>query len=202
MQRLLDVLASGIHDTKNQLFIAESLLVASEAEHRINLDEARYAIETAANRLSRTLSTYRLFRHGASLAVLPVIVGDLCAEVVLTQGKHLAANGISLTVDCQVVDEWPLDRDLVTDMLNNAVQNAGRYARRAIHLSAQADADGLRLRVDDDGPGFKLLPPKAGTGLLLAERLAELHVRRQRSGSLHLGNDSALGGARFELRLP
>jgi len=202
MQRLLDVLASGIHDTKNQLFIAEALLVAKEAEHRIDLGKARYAIESAANRLSRTLSTYRLFRHGASLAVVPVIVGDLCAEVALTQGKHLATLGVTLTLDCQVVDEWPLDRDLVADMLNNAVQNAGRFARRAIHLSARIDNDNLCLRVDDDGPGFTPLPPKAGAGLLLAERLAELHVRQERRGSLHLGNDSALGGARFELRLP
>lgn len=202
MQRLLDVLASGIHDTKNQLFIAEALIAAREAQHGIDLGEARYAIEAAANRLSRTLSSYRLFRHGARLAVLPVIVGDLCAEVALSQGQHLAANGIVLTVDCQVVDEWPLDRDLVTDMLNNAVQNAGRFARRNICLSALADGAGLCLRVDDDGPGFPQLPPPAGAGLLLAERLAGLHTRQGRHGRLHLDNRSALGGARFELHLP
>ena len=56
MHRLLDILASGIHDTKNQLFSAESLVAASEAEQRIDLSEVRYAIESAANRLSRTLS--------------------------------------------------------------------------------------------------------------------------------------------------
>ena len=53
MQKLLDILASGIHDTKNQLFVTESLIAAAEQQHGINLGEARYALEAAAQRLSR-----------------------------------------------------------------------------------------------------------------------------------------------------
>ena len=202
MQHLLDTLASGIHDSKNQLFVAESLIVASEAKHQIDLGKARYAIEAAADRLSRTLAAYRLMRCDVHLAVVPGIVSDLCAEVALAQQHHLAASGITLSVDCQVIDEWPLDRDLITDMLNNAIQNAGRFARRTIALSAVEQDGGLVFRVDDDGPGFSSLPPKMNTGLLVAERLAQLHVRHERQGHLRLGNDSPLGGARFELSLP
>jgi signal transduction histidine kinase len=202
MQKLLDILASGIHETKNQLFIAESLLAAAESKHGIDLDEARYTLETAANRLARTLTAYRLLRHSAQLAIIPTIVGDLCEEIALDQKKHLATVGITLEVDNQAADEWPFDRELVEDMLSNAVQNAGRHARSRIRLSAGEDADGLWLRVEDDGPGFASLPPRHGTGLLVAERLAELHVRGTRHGKLTLDNDSALGGARFELRLP
>lgn len=202
MQHLLDTLASGIHDAKNQLFIAESLIAASEARHGLDLGEARYAIEAAAGRLSRTLNAYHLMRRGAHLAVVPCIVADLCREVALAQERHLAQAGIALDIDCQVVDEWPLDRDLLTDMLNNAVQNAGRFARSRVVLSALSTPDGLCLRVEDDGPGFAELPPRRGTGLLLAERLAELHVRHARPGRLQLDNGGALGGARFELRLP
>ena len=202
MQHLLDTLASGIHDAKNQLFIAESLIAASEAKHGLDLGEARYAIEAAAGRLSRTLAAYRLMRRGARLAVVPCIVADLCREVALAQKQHLAQAGIALDIDCQVVDEWPLDRDLITDMLNNAVQNAGRFAHSHVVLSAQASADGLCLRVEDDGPGFAELPPRRGTGLLLAERLAELHRRQDKQGRLQLSNGGPLGGARFELSLP
>lgn len=202
MSKLLDMLASGVHDAKNQLFIAESIIAAAEAAHGIPLGEARYAIESAANRLSRTLTAYHVMRHDAAAAVTPTIVGDVCDEVMLAQKKHLAERGITLTVDCQVIDEWPLDRDLVTDMLNNAVQNAGRFARQAVHLSATTDDDWLCLRVDDDGPGFATLPPASGTGLVVAERLAQLHARHDRQGSLNLHNGSNLGGARFELRLP
>jgi signal transduction histidine kinase len=202
MHKLLDILASGVHDAKNQLFIAESMIAAAEAAHGIPMGEARYAIEAAASRLSRTLTAYHLLRHDAAAAVSPAIVADLCDEVMLAQKKHLAVRDITLTVECTVLDEWPLDRDLITDMLNNAVQNAGRYARQTVRLSATTDDGWLSLCVEDDGPGFATLPPIQGTGLMVAERLARLHTRRDRQGSLHLSNNGALGGARFELRLP
>lgn len=201
MQRMLDVLASGVHDAKNQLFFAESQIAATEATHGIDLSEARYAIEAAAGRLSRTLTAYRLLRHDARLAVVPTVVADLCDEIALAQRRHLALAGIELEVDCSVRDEWPLDRDLVTDVINNAVQNAGRYARQRIRLTASDDAEGLLLRVDDDGPGLAD-PAHRGTGLLVAERIAALHARGERHGQLTLSNGSPLGGAVFALRLP
>lgn len=202
MNNLLDILASGIHDAKNQLFLAESLIAATEAEHGLSLGEARYAIEAASERLSRTLSAYQLLREGAVSAITPVILSDLCDEVMLAQKSHLANRGVKLDIDCQVFDAWPLDRDLVTDMLNNAVQNAGRYARSAVSMKVSTDGEWLCLAVEDDGPGFASLPPEKGTGLMVADRLAALHARQGRQGSLLLGNGAALGGARFELRLP
>ena len=202
MQRLLDVLASGIHDTKNQLFSAESLIAESEKKHGIDLSEVRYAIESASNRLSRTLAAYKLIRHDARLAIIPTIVADLYDEVVLAQKHHLEKSGIRLTLDCQAFDVWPMDRDLVTDMLNNAVQNAGEVARSEILLSAFEDQGELVLRVEDDGPGFSTLPPTSGTGLMVAEKLAQMHSKKDRHGSLKLSNGSLLGGACFELRLP
>jgi signal transduction histidine kinase len=202
MHKLLDILASGVHDAKNQLFIAESMIAAVEATHGIAMGEARYAIEAAANRLSRTLAAYHVLRHDATLAVTPVIVADLCEEVALAQQSHLTGRNIRLNVDCPVLGAWPLDRDLVTDMLNNAVQNAGRYARQDIRLTARIKDDRLLLSVEDDGPGFASLPPETGTGLMVAERLAQLHARQERQGKLNLSNGGELGGARFELNLP
>jgi signal transduction histidine kinase len=202
MQQLLDTLASGVHDAKNQLFAAEAIITRAEAEHGIGLGEARYAIEAAANRLSRALVAYRLLREGATLAVTPAIVGDICDEVGLAQTKHLAIKDIRLDVQCDVLDEWPLDRDLVTDMLNNAVQNAGRFARSTVRLQATIEDGDLLLTVEDDGPGYATLPPAMGTGLIVAERLAKLHTRHGRHGELRLDNGSTSGGARFALRLP
>ncbi len=202
MQKLLDILASGIHDAKNQLFQAESTLIEAETRYGIDLGEARYAIEAAAQRLSRTLTAYRLGRHDRAWAIVPTVICDLCDEVALAQRHHLAVAQIGLEVDCQAFDEWPLDRDLLTDILNNAVQNAGRFAKTRVRLSASTDDGGLLLRVEDDGPGYAELPPAGGTGLKLAETLAALHTRHGRHGRLHLGNGGPLGGARFALWLP
>jgi len=202
MQNLLDLLASGIYDVKNQLFVAESLIGKVEKQHGIDLGEARYALESAANRMNRMLTTYRVMRHETCLALTPVIIIDLCAEIALDQRAHLSRGNIVLELDCQTVDAWPLDRDIVTDMLNNAVQNAGRHAHQRIQLRARQCGEMLIFTVDDDGPGFTSLPPANGTGLLLATELARMHVRQGRSGSLTLSNSSPLGGARFELQLP
>jgi signal transduction histidine kinase len=202
MQKLLDLLASGIHDAKNQLFVAESLISKAEKRHGIDLGEARYALESAANRMSRMLTKYRIMRHETCLAFAPVIISDLCAEIVLDQRAHLDNYNLTLEVDCQTADAWPLDRDIVADMLNNAVQNAGRHAQRRVQLSARQSGQMLIFCVDDDGPGFASLPPTNGTGLLLATELARMHVRQGRNGSLQLSNDSPLGGAHFELLLP
>ena len=48
MNTLLDILASGIHDAKNQLFLAESLIAATEAQHGLALGEALLAGGSAA----------------------------------------------------------------------------------------------------------------------------------------------------------
>lgn len=206
MQRLLDVLASGVHDAKNQLFFAESLIAAAEAQHGLDLGEARYAIESAAGRLSRTLATYHLLRKGASLAIVPAVVADLCDEIVLAHGKHLEKTGITLAVVCEVADEWAFDRELVTDILNNAVQNAGRHARSRIALTATIEEGMLCFRAEDDGDGFTCpdgdLEGIGGTGLYVARRLAGMHERQGRHGSLQLSNGGRFGGAVFELRLP
>lgn len=202
MHRLLDVLASGVHDTKNQLFSAESQIAEAEARYGIDLSEARYAIEAAAGRLSRTLAAYHLLRNDARLSVVPVVIDDLCAEVALDQKKHLAHGGIELEVDCSVRDEWPLDRDLMTDVLNNAVQNAGRHARSKVRMTAWNDDASLFFRVEDDGEGYADPVSGRSTGLIVAERIASLHERQGRKGSMHLSNGGALGGAVFELRLP
>ncbi len=202
MHRLLDVLASGVHDTKNQLFYAESQIAEAEAKHGLDLSEARYAIETAAVRLTRTLTAYHLLRNDATLAVVPVVVADLCDEVVLDQRRHLAHAGIELVHSCSVQDEWPLDRDLITDVLNNAVQNAGRHARSRVRLTAWNEGDGLHFRVEDDGPGYADPDGGRSTGLIVAERVASLHERQGRCGSMHLANGGELAGAVFELRLP
>ena len=202
MQPILDILASGVHDAKNQLLLAESLIADAEKRHGIDLGEARYAIEAAAGRLSRALSAYRLLGDGARLSPVPVIVGDLCDEVALDQRRHLSARGIALEIRCTVLDEWPLDRELVGDLLNNAVQNAGRYARSRVLLRADQEDGWLVLRVEDDGPGYATLPPPPGVGLRVAGKLAALHRRRDRVGSVDLANGGETGGAVFTVRLP
>jgi signal transduction histidine kinase len=207
VHRVLDILTSGVHDAKNQLFLAESLIVQAEAEHGIKLDEARFAIEQAASRLNRTLTAYKLRRHAeGSLSIDMICVADLLEEAAIMNLPHCRNLSVALTFECAVNSSWLLDQELVLDMLSNAIQNASRHAKKCIHASASIDHDFLLLRVEDDGPGFATQDvgqtTDFGIGLFVARELARQHENHGRHGSLHLYNGGRFGGAVFEVRLP
>ena len=207
MHRVLDILTSGVHDAKNQLFLAESLIVQAEAEHGIQLVEARFAIEQAASRLNQTLTAYKLRRHtGGSLSIAMSGIADLLEEAAIINTPHCRHLGVRLTVDCSVSQSWLLDQELVLDMLSNAIQNASRHAKSAVHASATIEQGFLLLRVEDDGAGFSTPDidqmAELGVGLFVARELARQHESHGRHGYLQLSNGGRFGGAVFEVRLP
>lgn len=206
MHRVLDILGSGVHDAKNQLFRAESLLVQAEAEHGIALGEARFAIELAALRLSRVLAAYKLQRHVETLSIGMASAGELLEEAVLVNRGHCERLGLEVSAHSTANEPWPLDRELVLDILSNALQNASRFARAQIRISARHDDGFLLLRVEDDGPGFEVPDiarmTRFGVGLFVAHELAALHRRHGRQGRIELHNGGELGGAILDLWLP
>jgi signal transduction histidine kinase len=203
-----DVLASGIHDAKNRLFEAQTLLAQAEREQGVSLPGARFAITGAATRLSHTLVAYRLLRDQQPMAIAPVPVAEVIEDAVLTVRTQFERTAIALTVDARYRGEWPLDRTLAIDVLVNALQNACRHAGTKVSLVAEARGAGLCLSVNDDGLGFPhsmagILPElRSGLGLFIAARIAGQHHRKGRCGSLSLANGGPLGGALFEFTLP
>lgn len=206
MHRVLDILTSGVHDAKNQLFNAESLIVKAETEYGIELTEARFAIEQAASRLNRVLAAYRLQRHLGKLSIEMAHVDDLLNEALLINRAHCQHAGLALVAECTADRLWPLDRELVLDTISNAIQNASRFARSRILVSAHTDAQGLRLRVEDDGDGFADpdidCMAERGIGLFVARELIHLHARDGKHGRLVICNGGRFGGAVFEAHLP
>ena len=203
-----DVLASGIHDAKNRLFEAQTLLARAEREQGVSLPDARFAITGAAVRLSRTLVAYRLMRGQQPIAIMPVPVVELVEDAVIAVRSQFERDGIALAVEVGFPGEWPLDRTLCVDVLVNALQNACRHAGATVSLLAEATSGGLCLSVNDDGSGFPDAaiekPPggHSGLGLFIAARIAALHARKGRRGSLALTNVGPLGGAMFRCVLP
>lgn len=210
----VDVIASGIHDAKNSLF--DALARVGSAAQAIRdgrpddalpaLAETERAVAAGAERLSKLLSAYRLARHENPVAMLPVDIRALVEDVTIR--ARARDGGIAITADCRCDGVWICDRELVADCLVNALQNAQRHARGHVHLEATEDGGELRLRVSDDGPGFPAEAPahadgtRSGVGLFVARRIAELHRRHDRHGTLRLTNGGPLGGAVFDLRLP
>ena len=211
---IIDVIASGVHDTKNVLFdaltrigiVAEQLRQGQTEESLAMLDEARVAVEQAAGRLSTLLSAYRLEHQDNPVAALPVVVADLVDEAIIRFAPADRIAHLNIERNCAWDGLWVLDRELVGDALVNALQNASRHAITRIRVSTRGQDGFLVLRVEDDGPGF---PPawvegreEGRTGLRVTRRIAALHCHGERRGRLHLENGGAFGGAVFSLWIP
>ncbi|MFT5182668.1 MAG: signal transduction histidine kinase [Alphaproteobacteria bacterium] len=106
----------------------------------------------------------------------------------------------------------PIPKHDLEAMLSNLVSNAHKFADARVRVSAQETDDGLRLTVEDDGPGIsetlrsavfnwgKRLdeaPPGTGFGLTIVRDIAELY-----EGSVSLDQSTDLGGLRVGIDLP
>lgn len=113
------------------------------------------------------------------------------------------------------VDPVPLRPQAVTRALENLVNNALRYGKRAV-VTLEMGANWLRFTVEDDGPGIPdarraeaVLPfsrldaardPNRGGGVGLGLSIAA-DIARSHGGELRLGRSEALGGLKAELLL-
>jgi two-component system sensor histidine kinase PhoQ len=124
-------------------------------------------------------------------------------------------------IDCELVASerclFHGDREDLTEIAGNLLDNAFKWCRSKIRISAEpvisltARRDGLQIVVEDDGPGVPaherahILERGArldervsgqGIGLSVVKELAQLH-----GGTVHL-EDSQLGGARVVVTIP
>ncbi|NKB47727.1 MAG: hypothetical protein GKS02_00030 [Alphaproteobacteria bacterium] len=106
----------------------------------------------------------------------------------------------------------PIPKHDIEAMLSNLVSNAHKFADARVRVSARMVSDGLRLTVEDDGPGIseaersaafnwgKRLdeaPPGTGFGLSIVRDIAELY-----EGSVTLDESADLGGLQIDILLP
>jgi signal transduction histidine kinase len=211
----LDVVASGIHDTKNRMFDAMARInLAVQTIHAGNASEAlpilakiEDALSDCADRLSKSMSAYRLIGHENPISMVPSNIPELVDDVMqrVLSGYD---GGIAFDIERSFDDFWILDRELVADSLVNAIRNALRFARSRLLIKVFCENQTLHLMVEDDGPGFPALMPahddgtNSGVGLYIARRIAQLHVSHGEHGSLVLDRGEVLGGALFHMMLP
>jgi len=152
-----------------------------------------------------------LARHDEGLTP-PGTVVDLDDIVIAEAGRARA-----LPIDVRGVSAGRVSGrpDELARVVAHLLDNATRHARSAIRVELRTDGDEVTLAVDDDGPGV----PEADRERVFDRFVRLDEARRRDSGGAGLGlavvaavaaasggrasvTDSALGGARFELRLP
>ena len=134
-------------------------------------------------------------------------------EVLDTVAERHARRGASVTVTVADGLELDADRLRLEQALGNLVDNALRYGGGTVELSAEAEGDGVRLWVRDDGDGFPdgfaaeaferftradAARGRGGAGLGLAIVAV---IARAHGGTAGAGNRAA-GGAEVWISLP
>ncbi|MEO6624346.1 MAG: ATP-binding protein [Burkholderiaceae bacterium] len=124
--------------------------------------------------------------------------------------KVHAAKGTEFSLSCADDLEWRMDEGDAFELLGNVMDNAAKWAAHRVSVTLTRDAQGLAIRVDDDGRGFgedtsALLKmhvradektPGHGVGLAVVNDLVFSH-----QGTLTLGR-SNWGGGRVDILLP
>jgi two-component system sensor histidine kinase PhoQ len=119
-----------------------------------------------------------------------------------------ADKDLTFSLESEPTLEWRIDEGDAFEILGNVMDNAAKWARQRVAVSARRERDRLHIRIDDDGPGFSdttsILQlhvrgdekvPGHGVGLAVVNDLVASH-----GGELKLSR-SDLGGARIEIVL-
>ena len=154
----------------------------------------------------------RAAASGRSPLVTPVSVHSAAEKLTAALEKVYAAKGLRYTVAVESGTMFYGDEGDLTEILGNLIDNASKWARQRVQVSAtqMREGSGLCLTIEDDGPGIpeseaeallrrggRSVSPQAGQGIGLAvvrEIVEELY-----NGRLTL-TKSSLGGVCVELR--
>lgn len=176
-------------------------------------DEATTTVLDEVRRIAAITTEFTRFARLPAPNLAPTDVAALLRQVVrLHQGQ-----GTSLSLKIRECPAVPADRDQLTQVATNLIQNAldavndnpNGGVEVCLRRARNGGRDWLEVTVDDSGPGVsaevraRLFEPyfttkQSGTGLGLAivQRIVTEH-----GGEIRYA-DSPLGGARFIIRLP
>lgn len=218
------VLAAGVHDMKNSLFLLLQSIeeVAAEVEspqHRSRLADIHYETQRLNTGLMQLLSLYRQNNNALPVNKDEQFIDELADDLMANNQFYAEHHGVQLTTETINDSSWYFDHNLILVLLNDVVINALRYAKTQVHIQLSIDSTTheLVIEVFDDGPGYpdnmldmhicgpagiKLSSGRTGLGLYFSHLIAQAHQTGEKQGSITLTNDSPLGGSRFTLRLP
>lgn len=215
------VIASAVHDMKNSLGMLLHTVEELREEHQNLNTSARfntlqYEAERVHSDLVQLLGIYRLGEHKLSAHSDEHFVADFLAEQLARHEQLLQGYGIAYDIRTADITGY-FDADLLAGVITNTLNNAIRYTRSRIRLSAREQDSYLILGIEDDGAGYPVHMQEAGAltlktpdfaggstslGLYFASAIARLHHSNGRTGFIKLHNDGEFGGGVFEIWLP
>jgi signal transduction histidine kinase len=219
-----DVLAPAVHDMKNSLSMLLDTLndVVAELREQDNasykrLSQIQYEAKRVNHNLIQLLTIYKVGKGLHSLSISYHSVFEMLEEIMLVNQELLALKGIHIGINCPDDLFGFFDREMITGVLNNILNNAFRYANSRILLRGAMDDGYLVLSVEDDGGGYpesmlanvekpadkvSFTTGSTGLGLYFSSLVAQLHNNNGKPGKIVVENGGEYGGGCFSIRVP
>jgi signal transduction histidine kinase len=191
-------------------------VLAREADHA----EAKGLLEVAAgirgevDRMRRQIDYHLAQARAAASAAAPgahCVVDQSATPLARTLTQLYAEKGVTIDLAVPPALTVAVERQDLDELMGNLLDNACKWSRGHVALTAAADGPQVVIAIEDDGGGVPEelwesvlsrgvradeAAPGSGLGLAIVRDLAALY-----GGSLSLGH-AALGGLRAVLRLP
>lgn len=220
-----DFIASSTHDMKNSLniqigFLEELMAVCRDKIDASMLDRLGHSIYEA-NRMNmnliQILSLYKLGKSIYPMDISEQSVNQMLEEVVMQNQSIMGYKGIAVTTECEDGCYWYFDRDLVSGILVNALNNAYNYTTDKIHVLSRVKDGMLEIRVEDNGRGYpqhmlqsnvtdnrgvSFATGSTGLGFYFSSLVAGMHKNAGKQGRLIIENGGTYGGGCFVVTLP
>ena len=211
IRRYRDTLGNLAHSLKTPLAVMRQSLGSGAT--------AKDALNTEIDRMSGIIE-HQMKRAAASGGVLlgqaPVDLAPIVSELRVALLKVYGNKDLLFETAIDPQAQFIGDRADLTELLGNLLDNACKWAKARVRIAVSVNEEAgsrtaLQLIVDDDGPGIaeddraRVLQrggradeatPGHGLGLAMVHDTVALY-----GGAMSIGA-SALGGARFELKLP
>jgi len=183
-------LARELHDGTSQTLVSAKLLIESAVDELERMRQAAPpALAKALARLNDSLSEVRRISHRLRPAMLDTLGLPAALELLGREfGEHGRAE-VRVAIEgerCELPDEV---KTVLFRVAQEALANIGKHAAaRHVDITLAFDAEGVQLRVADDGRGFDAqavqLDPRRGIGLRnMRERLATIGGQFQLSSA-------------------
>jgi len=206
-ERYRNSLGDLAHSLKTPLAVLQGATEAQDTQqlHAALEEQLPRMNEIVQHQLQRAAAT------GQTTLAQAIPVAPLVPRIIRTLDKIYQEKGIThrLFID-EKTDFFGSEGDLM-EILGNLLENAYKYGKTLIDISAEQSEETLVIRIEDDGPGIpedkieQVLKrgqradeqhPGQGIGLSAAHAIIHLY-----QGKLEISK-SALGGARITLTFP
>ncbi|WP_269532762.1 ATP-binding protein [Chitinimonas sp. BJYL2] len=146
--RYKDALADLAHSLKTPLAVLRSAQAQPETLNQAVSEQVARMDGIVQHQLGRAGA------QGGNRLAPPLPLRPICERVLDSLRKVYAERGVQFVLQCPADLRWRLDEGDAFEVLGNLLDNAAKWARRTVTIQLVNEAGGLRIRIEDDGPGF------------------------------------------------